>query len=323
VKNHRILSALAVAAAAIAAVTAACVGDDPATTGTPGVDSGGTDGAPSMEGGGTDGGGPTDSSSADSADAAPWTPAQLDQANNLALWLEPSAANFVISNNTIGTWKDLSKNKNDAKNTTTGPTIDPAVVNGHDAVHFTSNSLLLTIDDTASLQFGDQQFYVAAVARLLPTNASGTFFSKVETMIGAGMPAYSAGFEFFAATGVADSGANAVFPTAHIRPMDNQVQWDDPVFDDSKFHLVTARRVTPFKMALTVDDLPAREGATGSFDLSEVGKPVNIGTVRYGTFNPPVDFDIAELVVIHGATAIVADADVANLRAYLKKKYKL
>jgi hypothetical protein len=35
------------------------------------------------------------------------------------------------------------------------------------------------------------------------------------------------------------------------------------------------------------------------------------------------DFDIAKMVVIHGATAIVADDDVAKLRAHLKAKYAL
>jgi len=50
---------------------------------------------------------------------------------------------------------------------------------------------------------------------------------------------------------------------------------------------------------------------------------VVLGSLKYGTFTPPVDFDIAELVIIHGSSAIVADEDVAQLHKYLKKKYAL
>jgi hypothetical protein len=324
--SHTLLLSVLAAAASTALALAACVGDEPGAAPVTIVDGSetGSDGSATSEGSVADSG--TDSPLGDpdtGVDSGPWSPARLDEANNLAVWLEPSAANFVTSSGTIATWKDLSKNKNDAKNTTGGPTIHAALLNGHDTVHF-DQGVILTIDDAASVRFAAQQFYIAAVARLIPGTGSGFFFSKATAMASGAGSQYAAGFEFWAGPGSTDAGATAVFPLAHVSGLlNNELDWADPVFDDSKFHLVAARRINAFNLALSVDDQPDRVTSTGSFDVDEVGSGVNLGAFRYGTFRPPVDFDIAELIVVHGPTAIVSDADVANVHAYLKKKYAL
>ncbi len=119
---------------------------------------------------------------------------------------------------------------------------------------------------------------------------------------------------------------NAHFPSARVAPgigIGISNDWGDAVFDDSRFHFVAARRINNNNLALTVDDQPDRVAPIGGFEADEVGRPVILGAFHYGTFNPPVDLDIAEIVVVHGPTDIIADADVANVHAYLKKKYAL
>ena len=49
-----------------------------------------------------------------------------------------------------------------------------------------------------------------------------------------------------------------------------------------------------------------------------------VGSVAYGNFTPSIDFEIAAVVVVHPPSAsVIGDADVTNLRTYLKTKYGL
>jgi hypothetical protein len=319
-----VLVAAPTVAAVIAGLLGACVGSDP--SGAP-VDTTTESGAETSTDDASVGDGAVDgmpsSMDASDADAGTWTPALLDQADNLALWLEPSGSALVISSGTIGIWKDRSKHHTDAKNPTAGPTIHAGILNGHDTVHFDTN-VVLSIDDAPSLRFGTAQVYIAAVARLIPSNGSGFIFAKTTSMFSTGGPVYSGGFELWAGPGTTDAGVSALFPSARVAPgIGNGNDWGDAVFDDSRFHFVAARRINGSSLALTVDDQPDRVAPIGSFDADEVGRPVVLGAFRYGSFNPPVDFDIAEIIVVHGPTDIVSDADVANVHAYLKKKYAL
>jgi hypothetical protein len=265
---------------------------------------------------------PTDAG-VDAQDMGPdWTPAVLDQANQLAYWLEGSAANLVISNGTIGLWKDLSQNHNDASNSQAGPTPQPAAVNGHDAVQFTSY-VALQMADATSLQLAADQFYLVGVARA--ADARGYFFSKATSGFGGGGSFYMSGLEFFVDTATDADGGTSLFPTAHLNTMAGDIiSWNGSVFDDGQFHIVALRRTNSFELQITVDDQPPQTASTGSFDLSQVGMPVNIGIVNYGNFHPPVDFTMAEVLLVHDArSGVIADADVANLHAYLKAKYGL
>jgi hypothetical protein len=247
----------------------------------------------------------------------------LDQAGQLALWLEASATNLVISSGAVGTWKDLSQNKNDATNAQVGPLAQSAIVNGHDAVRFNTYGVGLGIADAASLQLASDQMYLVAVAR--STYASGSFFSKVTTAVSGAGVYYVSGLEFFVAAGTNDAGATILFPSAHIDSQSgNSIVWGDSVFDDGKFHIVALRRTNAATLAMTVDDQAARTAPVGAFSLSAVGKGAVVGSVAYGNLRPTVDFSIAELVLVHDPrSGVVADADVASLHAYLKQKYGL
>lgn len=317
---RRARRALAVVVGLLVPAYAACVGDDPAPGATPAADSG----TPNDGGSGSDAPAQADTGSdaaANDADAdAEWTPAAIDQAGNLALWLEASAANLVISSGHVATWKDLSKYKHEASNASAGPSVDVGAIHGHDAIHFTDFAVSLAIPDAPSLHFGGDQIYVAVVARTAATTTGdGMFFSKTSVTATGGGPVYATGLEVFSThptAGVASIGA-------HVDAQDgNAIAWTDAVAPET-FHLVTLRRPTAFSLTMTVDDLPSKSASTGSFDVSEDGKDVLVGSVKYGNITRTVDFEIAELVVVHGSSGIVADADVANLRKYLKAKYGL
>src|SRR4051812_8873872 len=95
----------------------ACVGDDATTTpaGT-GGDAGSSGGNPPPPPPVTpppapppnDGGGDAND------DAGPWTPARLDAAGNLALWLDARAADFTIATGQVDEWRDRSSHAHKA-----------------------------------------------------------------------------------------------------------------------------------------------------------------------------------------------------------------
>jgi hypothetical protein len=255
--------------------------------------------------------------------AAPWTPAALDQAGELALWLEASSANLVISGGLVESWKDLSKNKNDASNPNGGPTVLPSAINGHDAVNFASFGVTLAMADAASLQFAMDQIYITAVAKV--TKGSPYFFAKYATGVSGAGVYYSAGLLFLATAGVSDAGASIIGPVAEVSALSgNELDWDAPCFEDGNFHIVAMRRTSSSTLELTVDDQTPVTTETGDFDVSEPGQSAYLGSVSFGSVHPATNFDIVELLAVHSASSgVVADSDVANVHAYLKQKYGL
>jgi hypothetical protein len=274
----------------------------------------GTDGpvtVPPGAEGGSDGG----------ADA--WTPAQLDDVDELALWLEPSPANLTVSNGVLSVWKDRSKNHNDAKGMVSGPTVHAALLNGHGTAHF-EQDVVLTIDDAPTLQFSTDQVYIAAIVRLIPTGGVGYFFSKAVTAPSGGGPLYNGGLELWAAPGAVDGGALATFPRTRIAPAaGDELAWGDAVFDDGKFHFVAVRRIDATSLSLAVDGQTPGLAQTEALSINEVGRAVRLGGVRYGNVSKPLDLDIAEIVVVHRSASIVSDDTAASVRTYLTTKYGL
>jgi hypothetical protein len=274
---------------------------------------------------------PVDASGNDVSDAAPWTPTVLDQENALAVWLEASTSNVVISSSAVAQWTDLSQNHNNAGNALGSPVLEnmPPPINGHNAVHFGDSNTNLTITDAASLQFGTDQFCMAVVART--TTGVGTFWAKSSYSV---QGAYQAGLEFFVNNDgqddagnpiVDDAGVNVIFPAAHINPQSgNEIDWSgDPALDDGHYHVVVLRRTSAFALSLTFDQQKTQSTSTGMWNISLAGNDILFGGVRHGTFMPAVDLSIAELVVIHRASGVVADNEVASLSTYLLQKYAL
>jgi hypothetical protein len=296
-------------------------GEDGGTDGTLPPAEAGADG--SVDGSHPDGGtdsGPKDAGFDAADSAAPWTPAQLDTAGKLALWLEPSSANFVISGGVVEQWNDLSKNANNASNTANGPVVVPNAINGHNALHFTTRGVTLDMADATSLQFGTDQIYITAVAQ--ETAGTAYFFSKTTSAFGGAGSYYKSGLQFYAGSQDNDAGGTVYGPALNIdSTAGDEVFWGSSVFDDGKFHIVSFRRPNSFTDVLGVDDRPLQTYSTGSFDESQAGQVASVGSVTYGTFNQTQDFQLVEIVIEH--TSVIPDADVANIHAYLKAKYKL
>ena len=267
--------------------------------GTVGKESGtGEDGSPASGDGGSDG-------SADAgADAPLWSPTLLDDQNKLALWLEASPANLVISSGLVGTWNDLSKNANNATNPSGGPQVEKTVVNGLDAVHFNARAVTLTISDAPSLRFGTDQFFIAVVARA--STSGGYFFSKVTSGVSGSGVYYQSGLEFFVSsdaqddagsTILDDAGMPTVFPAGHVSALSgNEIDWLSPAFEDNAYHVVILRRTSAQGLAVSVDSRAAQTAITGQFDVSQLGQAVTMGGVVYGNRSSPVDLSIAEML---------------------------
>jgi hypothetical protein len=253
--------------------------------------------------------------------SAPWTPAVLDAAGELAFWLEASSANVVISNGVVGVWNDLSKNKNAATNSNTGPTVVASAINGHDALNFSSANLSLDMNDATSLQFGTDQIYIAAVAQV--TAGSPYFFAKYTTMLAGGMPYFGTGIMFYATSLTTDSGSNIGPVVVDNYQSGNEIDWNGTGFEDGAFHIVALRRTNSQTFVLSVDDQALETGSTGLWDVSVPGQTASLGAIHFGTFVPTTNFDLAEVLAVHPSTGVVADTDVANVHAYLKKKYGL
>jgi hypothetical protein len=267
--------------------------------------------------------------SGDGGDAGPWTPAVLDQAGELALWLEASASNLVISSGQVGTWTDLSKNHNDVINAQGGPSVDPGVVNGHDAVHFDTHGVTLVAADAPSLRFAADQFLMVAVAK--ESTRGLYFFSKATVHTGVTGQSFFSGVEFYGDQGTVDGGDGGLvlYPAAHIAAdtldsgtaVNDPAAWNGSVFDDGQFHIVELRRPNAGSLTLVVDDQTPQTTSVGGFDVSQAGNGVRIGSVAYGTVTPPMNGELAELIVVHAA--VVADSVETSVHAYLKTKYGL
>ena len=294
----------------------ACVSDDSTTPKDSGPDVTTSDAASDSS--------PSDATTDEAA--GPFTPAALDADGSLALWLQATSSTITTSNGFVEQWSDLSKNHNDAKNPTTGPVVDANAVGGHDALRF--QNVTLTIADNASLRFGTDQIFVAAVMK--DTALGGlAAFSKAQTKTGISGTTFYQGFELIGFPGPIADGGGAITPLARFAQdltdagtsTIQSEQYDQPLFDDGKFHIVGARRPNASVLDVYADGVKETNNATSDDDVSVAGINVSVGAVHYGKVVAVVDGDIAEVIVVH--STIISDATVANVFAYLKTRYSL
>ena len=254
--------------------------------------------------------------------SAAFTPATLDQAGKLALWLEATSEDVTLGDGgRVTTWRDKTQHHNDAIGVGLLPAYDVALQAGHDAVHFDDAMVQLQIADSPSLQLGTDPFTVIAVTRVA---AFRMFWFEKAVLNDAGT---LLGLEFFVSNGgPSDAGAATPSPFAEL---DNQtgdfVQWGaGNALGDGKLHIVQFRRTAATAIEVAVDDLPPRSQTTSAIDVSVPGQAAVLGSPG-GSFagGAPPGFWIAEELVLHAATGTLADADVANVYAYLQKKYGL
>jgi len=294
----------------------ACVGDAPAVIA--GSDSGTQ---PDTSTPPADASGDTAMMGTDAADAAPaWSPTDLDSRDMLALWLEGSSANLVVSSGQVETWYDLSKNHNDATNKQGGPAPEPGAINGHEAVHFVNVGL--GINDSASLQFGGDQIYIAVVVKALASG--GIIYSKAMSGFSGSGSYYKEGLQLAAGSSAIGDGGTGFTAFAQLNTNSNaSMVWNGSIFGDGKFHILALRRSNSYALQMSVDEQPVQMAAIGGYDISEVGAGVDIAGTHYGNIAPNIDLDIAELLVLHGSAGVVGDPDVLSVQTYLRSKYAL
>ncbi len=258
----------------------------------------------------------------DANDAGPWTPAVLDQAGSLALWLEASSSNVVIVTSAVGQWKDLGKNHNDSSCSTGCPIIDTGVINGHDAVRFEQKAGVLAIAQAPSLDFGVDDIYIVGVAATTAPDGHGVLYANAQYGACNGFCPYVYGLRFWINGTAADAGGTGISLTTQLDPS-NEADWTDPVFDDGKFHRVALRRSgNGFTLYQSVDDAVPRAYSTGQKDLTTDAGAITVGgwSPSLGIL-PAVHMDLAELIIVHAKGAPVADQTVLDVQKYLKAKY--
>jgi hypothetical protein len=255
-------------------------------------------------------------SSGDAIVDAGFTPATLDQAGKLALWLEATSSDLTIADGGVTAWKDKSKNHNDAKALgATPPFVQAGVIAGHDAVHFDTFGSTLGIADSKSLQFATDQTHIVAVAKL--STLRSFFFSKDTSPTDGSV--YT-GLAFFIANGGGtDASAFSLSPYAAVSGVDSVTWGNGNELADGKFHIIAYRRTDTTHIEVWLDDLTPKTATVPAIDVSAAGVDVVFGPLN-GPTTP--DMTLAEEVALHDPAG-VSDVDVANVHAYLKQKYGL
>jgi hypothetical protein len=252
---------------------------------------------------------------ANDADSGPWSPSSLA---GLVLWLD--GASGLSTTSTQVTWRDRSPAKNDAVSTGSVSILTPAI-GGLPAAHLDGNGYL-SVADSASLQFGTGDYFIAIVARhTTPTDnhfGYGLLFSKQDVPYPFAGPCVSAN--------AVNSASNPNPPTTGR--LLTQTGWNRWVTTNSAYYdsgtpfMVTVRRFTAsgqatLRIRANGSDVGQLVGSQFAIDVSARGQPLNIGGTSQ---NQNLVGDIAEEIAVRGA---MSDDDALWVEGYLKTKYAL
>jgi hypothetical protein len=327
---------LSVGAIAGASAAAACVSDAGTNVFTNNEGGAGNDdGAVASNGdgsGGADAGGTIKDAAggidADSGiDAGP-VPLQLDQAGELALWLEASPQNFQLDvTGNIVQWTDLSQHKNHATcQAGTCPGVHMNAIGAHASVQFMAGNAPFAIKDATSLQFGSDHVAIFLVAK---TPTAFALYTKDTCMSTLHACVFETGLQIAPTPFQVDGGDGGTYLDFSVAMADGvngeTFTYGASVFDDKAFHIVGLRRYSGgTAMRLYVDERDASDNATSVTDISQAGNDITLGPIPDGFgVRPAATIDVAEIVVVHSTAGAIADSSVDDLRAYLAKKYGL
>jgi hypothetical protein len=241
------------------------------------------------------------------ADAAP--PFDVKSLTGLALWLD--ATQGVTGSSAVVAWADQSGNNNHAAmgSAQYQPALVASSIGGKPAIHFAGGTHL-TVADSATLQWGTGDFYVAIV--LKHSTASSTYgmvFSKQNPSVGPFIgPGIFANFALPSqGTGIGgqlDTLANHYVSTAASGLNDNVGR---------QFAFVRTGGV----ISVRLNGTPTT-GASSAIDISAATFSLFIGANAVGT--QALVGDIGEIIAVKGA---IAAGDVTKVETYLKAKYSL
>ncbi len=286
-----------------ALVFSGCVGDSPVGPADAAVDAGGVqDAMPSQ-----DTGSPMDAAveaaGPDAGDAAAGF--SVKNLPGIALWLDAAKGVVNDGNQKVSTWSDQSGNSNDATQSLPGnqPTLGAQTINGMAAIHFVGGQDL-EIADSASLQLGTGDFFIAVVARWTNVSGFAQLYGKKEPLNpynGAGM------WGNYPTNGLVGGETQTGLSVASTTSSLN----------DNVARQYAVRR-SGSTLSLRVNGKTEGTTANATSDCSAVGTKAYIG--QNGGSQYPLDGDIAELVVIKGS---ISGTDLTALETYLANKYKL
>lgn len=247
----------------------------------------------------------TDAPGNDADAAAPFTPMSL---TGLALWLDASKGVSATGNN-VTSWQDQSGNGNNATQSTSSyePLHVTVGINGKPSVHFTGGTHL-TIADTASLQWGTGDFYVAFV--LAETTASSTYGMVFSKQLA---PYPFAGPGVFANFALPTQGTSWGGQTSYV----DYVSTTSTMLNDGTPRQFSLAR-TGTTLSVRLNGMASASTVGAATDVGAMGTPVSMGANQSG--GQALTGDIAEVIAVSGT---VSPSDVANVEAYLKAKYSL
>jgi hypothetical protein len=253
--------------------------------------------SPAAVDGGTDSG----------ADTA-WSPQRM---TGLVLWLNSGTA--VVDGGVVVGWPDSSPRGNDfaGGSASQSPTIDPAAINGVDAVRFTSAgaTLMSSVQTTADFQWGTGAFLNAVVVRPGACVATCLVWETYDDFMSNPVYLYVSSL---------DGGSQLVATAAFSDPTNAGLQGSSAPFASGQPHILAVRRTSPSSAEVRVDGISSSFGLASPLDF-QFKEGGNLG---YGTLGVQVlglDGDVAEVI---GAVAS-PNSDVAQLEAYWKAKYGL
>jgi hypothetical protein len=227
---------------------------------------------------------------------ASWNPSMLAK---LGLWLNDDTGINVNGSGDLETWDDQSGHGNEASIVNAGQgvmTIDPGIVNGHDAVECPGNGMALSVLDAPSLQFGTSGFLIGVVVKTGVTDQVQVYEKGTS-----GSSGYSV---------VEDASGDYVFAigtqSIKLTPTDH-----------AHFHYLVAVSTTT-GMQLQSDGVTTASGPASTLDVSDVGS-LTYALDPLGAVSGNAD-ELAEVVAAEGP---VSCSDVANLVAYFTMKFGL
>ncbi len=252
---------------------------------------------------------------------APWS---VSSVQGLALWLDAtnSPIKTVNNSNQVLGWNDLSPNHNNAQqtNASVAPTLTTfGATSVFGAIHFSSNpqgSQLgneLVIADSTSLQWGNNDFYIAVVASFDNNIADGlaagvgTFYAKGDAIssLAVGLAGNRGGWSgSYLSTGFQASAGN--------------INTGAPGTDNDGVARLYACQRSGSVLSLRLNGAGVASGTlpVQGVDVSAAGVAASIGAVGDAT-DDRLDGNIAEIIAVNSPAA----ADVSKIEAYLMKKY--
>jgi hypothetical protein len=303
-------------------------GNDGSLLAETGGDDGGLDSATNPDSPSSDDGSPNDSSQAnDGGDADAGF--NVGSVPNLVLWLD-AAKGVTLTQGKVSLWADQTVNHNDASQSASArqPSVTAQAINGLPGIHFDAGGdagivvggQLLTIADSASLEWGTGDFLIEAVLRydntpsLDPVTSYGVIYNKEPPPPGS---ASGGGPALFANSPIGPSQSGSTAFVAAVDPSD-AVLSAATGNNDGKGHLVASAR-NGTTLEIRVGGASSGTKTIPTVNVDATNTPVRIGADGDANL-ARLDGDIAEIIAVKGT---VAASDLNGIEAYLKSKYGL